>query len=294
MFRQMKYFISIVENNSFTEAAYENHISQSAISQQIKMLENELGTTLLKRKNRSFELTPAGDYFYRHGKALLEEFEQIKSETIRRGEDEELSLIIGYPKKYEGEELQEAIMEFSNLYPEVNISFVTGNHEDLFQQLISKKIDMKLSEQRRMFNADYCNYELKKASCYIEISSKDELSTKDKIEIKEIKRKSCILVASKEQRQSETDFYANTLKVSDRFLYADSLSQARMMVISGRGFIIVDEIGRLPEPKPGIKRIPLYNNMEPVTRNYFFCWTKEKSNYYVEEFAQLFKKILLK
>lgn len=290
----MKYFISIVDNNSFTEAAYENNISQSAISQQIKMLENELGTQLFIRKNRSFELTPAGDYFYRHGKALLEEFEQIKQETKRRGEDDELFLSIGYPQKYEGEELQDTIMEFSSIYPDVKISFVSGDHEELFQQLITHKIDMKLSEQRRMFNNDYNNYELKKAGCYIEISSKDELNTREKIDISDLKGKSCILVCSKEQRQEETKFYAETLKIADRFLYVDSISQARMMVISGRGFLVVDEIGKLPPTKSGIQRIPIYNGNEKIERNYFFCWTKDHSNYYIEEFANLFKKNLNK
>ena len=65
LFKQMQYFISIVKNNSFTEAAEENYISQSAISQGIKSLEDELGVKLLKRHNRGFTLTNAGEYFYK-------------------------------------------------------------------------------------------------------------------------------------------------------------------------------------------------------------------------------------
>ena len=57
-------------------------ISQSAISQQIKTLEQELGVTLLHRQGRSFTLTPVGNYFYRHGKAILKEVEQVKKEII--------------------------------------------------------------------------------------------------------------------------------------------------------------------------------------------------------------------
>lgn len=50
MLRQIRYFQSVVRNNSFSEAAEECHISQSAISQQIKALERELGFPLLERK----------------------------------------------------------------------------------------------------------------------------------------------------------------------------------------------------------------------------------------------------
>ena len=56
----MKYFQAVVHNNSFSKAAEECHISQSAISQQIQALERELGFHLLKRKNRKFILTSAG------------------------------------------------------------------------------------------------------------------------------------------------------------------------------------------------------------------------------------------
>ena len=63
MIRQMKYFQAVVHNNSFSKAAEECHISQSAISQQIQALERELGFHLLKRKNRKFILTSAGEYF---------------------------------------------------------------------------------------------------------------------------------------------------------------------------------------------------------------------------------------
>lgn len=63
MLKQLKYFQSVVRLGSFSAAAEENFISQSAISQQVQSLERELGFALLVRKNRSFSLTPAGEYF---------------------------------------------------------------------------------------------------------------------------------------------------------------------------------------------------------------------------------------
>ena len=52
LLRQMKYFAAVVECGSFTEAAEQCYISQSAISQQIRTLEKELGVELLHRGNR--------------------------------------------------------------------------------------------------------------------------------------------------------------------------------------------------------------------------------------------------
>ena len=72
LLKQMKYFLTVVDCESFTEAAEKNFISQSAISQQIKALGKELGVDLLKREGRQFSLTPAGEYFYRHGKGIID------------------------------------------------------------------------------------------------------------------------------------------------------------------------------------------------------------------------------
>lgn len=83
MIRQIKYFHSVIRNNSFSEAAEECHISQSAVSQQIQALENELGFKLLERKNRRFKLTPAGEYFYKRTLVLLDDFSRICSEALK-------------------------------------------------------------------------------------------------------------------------------------------------------------------------------------------------------------------
>ena len=59
MIKQIKYFQAIVRHQSFTKAAEECYISQSAISQQIQALEKELGIQLLKREKRKIKLTEA-------------------------------------------------------------------------------------------------------------------------------------------------------------------------------------------------------------------------------------------
>lgn len=134
LLRQMKYFVSVVECNSFTEAAEQCYISQSAISQQIQALEKELGVQLIHRENRKFSLTPAGEYFYGRSKDIIEDIENLRWETIRIGQDDELRLRIGYLRSYSGQELHQAVAEFSQLYPEVSISIVNGTHEELLMR----------------------------------------------------------------------------------------------------------------------------------------------------------------
>lgn len=82
LLRQIKYFVTVVDTGSFTEAAEECFISQSAISQQILSLEKELGVQLLVRSMRRFTLTEPGKYLYSHGKKLLGETEKLKNGNV--------------------------------------------------------------------------------------------------------------------------------------------------------------------------------------------------------------------
>lgn len=211
LFRQMKYFISVVECNSFTEAAEQCYISQSAISQQIRSLEKELGVELIHRENRSFTLTPAGKYFYEQSKGILNEVEDIRRETFRIGKDKELELKIGYLRCYSGQELHQAVAEFSRLYPEVSIHIVNGTHEELYDLLRFGGADLVLTDQRRAFSDKYANFQLLKCGCYAELSVRSPFAEQESVTMEELKRQACIPISSREQQNIEEDYYKNTL-----------------------------------------------------------------------------------
>ena len=61
--------------------------------------------------------------------------QHLRHETIRLGQDHELKLRIGYLRCYSGQELHQAVAEFSETYPEVSIDIVNGTHEELYDLL---------------------------------------------------------------------------------------------------------------------------------------------------------------
>ena len=288
----MKYFISVVECNSFTEAAEQCYISQSAISQQIRSLEKELGVELIHRENRRFTLTPAGEYFYEQSKGILNEVEDIRRETFRIGKDKEMELKIGYLRCYSGQELHQAVAEFSRLYPEVSIHIVNGTHEELYDLLRFGRADLVLTDQRRAFSDKYANFQLLKCGCYAELSVRSPLAEQESVTMEELKRQACILISSREQQNIEEDYYKNTLGFGGRFLFAENLEEGRLMVAGNRGFLPVERVGTLPPCGTGVKRLPVMERGQQLKRNYCLFWVKENASYYIEEFAEILRKLL--
>lgn len=292
LFRQMKYFISVVECSSFTEAAEQCYISQSAISQQIRSLEKELGVELIHRENRRFTLTPAGEYFYEQSKGILNEVEDIRRETFRIGKDKEMELKIGYLRCYSGQELHQAVAEFSRLYPEVSIHIVNGTHEELYDLLRFGGADLVLTDQRRAFSDKYANFQLFKCGCYAELSVRSPFAEQESVTMEELKRQACILISSREQQNIEEDYYKNTLGFGGRFLFAENLEEGRLMVAGNRGFLPVERVGTLSPCGTGVKRLPVMEQGQQLKRNYCLFWVKENASYYIEEFAEILRKLL--
>ena len=170
LLRQMKYFVAIADCDSFTEAAEQCYISQSAISQQMAALEAALGVKLFAREGRKFRLTVAGEYFCGKSKALLASAEEMCAETKRIGSDSELKLDIGYLASHYGYELQNAVVEFSRIYPEVMVNIFKGSHEALCRALKTGRANLVMSDQRRAFSDEYENYVLAQAPAYVDVS----------------------------------------------------------------------------------------------------------------------------
>lgn len=291
LLKQIEYFQAVIETGTFYHAAEKCKVSQSAISQQIIKLEQELGVKLLDRHNRTFSLTPAGEHFYRKSLIIASDIEQMKRETKRIADQDHAILRVGYYKGYHGNELSEAVAEFSSKYPTVEVKIMVGSHEELYRAMENDEIDLVLNDQRRAFSDRYHNEILSESHMYIEISHHNPLSRLDKIEIAELKNTPCILVINPAGQQEEQEYYKDIIGIRGDFLFADSVQEARLKIITGQGYMPVDVIGNPAWFDSTIDRIPLVRNGEAVRKTYCAFWRKDNSGYYIEDFAEILKRM---
>ncbi|HIV85224.1 MAG TPA: LysR family transcriptional regulator [Candidatus Monoglobus merdigallinarum] len=288
MLRQIKYFQAVVRTGSFSEAAEECHISQSAVSQQIKALEAELGFRLLDRNNRKLALTPAGEYFYKKSLVLAADFARLCSNAARIARGDDAVLKLGYLRSFSGREFHLALNDFTEKLPDVSVRLLPGNHEELFDLLRGGGADLVMSDQRRAFSDEYVNLILKTDGVYVELPASNAMSRLSSVTAQELKNIPCILVASKGQRENEQEYYRSVIGLRSEFIYAENLEEARLLVISGQGFMPA-EGGGANVAVAAVRRIPLFRDDRQITRNYCLFWKKDHTGAYIEEFAEILK-----
>lgn len=141
-FRQLKYFIAVAEELHFARAAARVHISQSPLSQQMKLLERHLGVTLFERDRRKVTLTPAGAEYLKHAKGMLNSAE-VAARSARQAALGEIGPVrLGYSiSALYSSVVLNAVMEFRCLYPKVDIHFTEPTTRSSIRALLAGEVD---------------------------------------------------------------------------------------------------------------------------------------------------------
>ncbi|HEY1374851.1 MAG TPA: LysR substrate-binding domain-containing protein [Candidatus Binatia bacterium] len=139
--KRLKYFVTVAEELHFGHAAKKLHMTQPPLSQQIQLLEHELGMTLFNRTRRRVELTSIGKVFLLEARALLQQSEDAVARTrrVQRGEAGRLS--IGWMPWSVLTPLPFMIREFCERFPDVHLDVHSLSAEAQLEALHEGTID---------------------------------------------------------------------------------------------------------------------------------------------------------
>lgn len=285
----LQYFYALVRYGSFTEAAEEMYISQSALSQHIKALEEELNVKLVERSGRKLELTEAGEYFYHHSRMVLTDYEKVCAETKRIANRGRESLSVGYLRSCDGLEVHHTVFEFRKRYPDMIIDTVETTSDRLSELLELGMIDIALCERKKVDLTKYIAYPIVTVNFLIEISSNDELAKRKCVAVDDLKYLSGILVANGAERETELSRIKDVHGFLNNFIFADNLREARMMAASGKGFIPMDGLGDPEYLKPSVSRVDLCKDGKPILQPYCGYWKVTNDKAYIKEFVDILR-----
>ena len=139
---QIRCVIAIMEHKTFLEAALSLNRSQSAVSKEIRKMEEELGAPLFVRTTRKVYLTPVGEDFVRCGMKILDAYDEICESVAKHREESSRQLRLGSIYFGQKNPLAPAIAHFINLHPSIEITVKDGTTSPLLHALMKNELDI--------------------------------------------------------------------------------------------------------------------------------------------------------
>ena len=143
--RHLRYFVVVAEEQNVTRAAERLHVSQPALSRQIRDLEEELGVALFQRTAKSVALTEAGKIFLNEARTVLLQAEKAVQTVRAVASGERGRLRIGYAPSLTVELLPKALRAFESATPGVRVTLHDLSTEECVQKLTARKLDVALT-----------------------------------------------------------------------------------------------------------------------------------------------------
>ncbi len=142
--RTMEYYLAVVREGNISAAAAALHVSQPALSRQIRDLEEELGAVLFERGNRRIKLTEEGMILRRRAEEMVRLMQMTRSEIGQADGNLSGEIHLGAGESLAFHVLSRIAGEIHRDYPDVRFSVTSGDTEDLMEQLSNGLIDAAL------------------------------------------------------------------------------------------------------------------------------------------------------
>lgn len=239
--RTLKTFCDVVELHSFSEAAKVNHLTQSAVSQQISHIESEYGVRMIERAQRNLTLTPAGEVFYRACKDILQRLEDVRLEIS------ELSNVVAGTIKVESiytiglHELPQYVKEFMSAYPDVQIHLTYRHSAEIYQDILSNMAHLGVVAQPQK-NRQLDIYPCWREKMVIIVYPSHRFAGKDSISITELDGEPFVTFERNIPTRKLIDKTLRQHQVQPKIVMTlDNIETIKRVVENGTGVSIVPE-----------------------------------------------------
>lgn len=291
---QLQYVLTASKHNNFSKAAEELFITQPTLSQQIRLLEEEIGMPLFFRHPKSVSLTPAGEEFVLYAKRItndmdalvhaMRDFRTLSKGSLRIG----ALWIMGYLS------LAEQLKAFSEQYPQIETYISINGSNFLLNQLLARETDaiFLLGSQNLYDQKEVYYFKLADDQFMVVVSKKNPLSRQDRIRISDLKDEKIIMPSPDSSIRKRIDQLFLSAGITPHIICESSQSDTSTQLAAGNFGISFSSSSIAAYLDDGRYRaIPL----EPlVTRPIYFAVLKRTMEYppiqalvrYFEEIAK--------
>ena len=255
--RQLRAFTAIAETGTFTAAAERVHVTQAAISMQIRQLERETGTRLFVRAPRRVLLTEAGEKLLERARLILREHDAALNELAAlTGADKGRLRIGSASAMVSGDPLPQILRKLKAAHGGVETSVMSGTSEDLVQRLMNGEID-----------AAFVSLPVEARGVQTELLNEDYLVAIASPHHKLAKQKVVSAYALSSEKLILGERGGNTRRLIDQFFAQAGVTPNVTMELSR-----LAAIKRMVEEDMGVGIVPLQSVQEEVAKGTLVRW----------------------
>ncbi|KGM28153.1 transcriptional regulator CynR [Photorhabdus luminescens] len=224
LLRHINYFLAVAEHHSFTRAATALHVSQPALSQQIKQLEETLGAQLFDRTGRTMRLTDAGEVYFRYARRALQDLEEGKRAIHDVSDLSRGSLRVAVTPTFTTYLIGPLVKSFHNLYPNITLTVREMSQERIEELLVDDELDVGIAFDE-IHSPDIDAQRLLVETLALVVGKEHPLAKCRTMSLKALNNESLVLLTSEFATRKQIDRYCRQNDICPRVLMeANSLS----------------------------------------------------------------------
>jgi len=282
--QSVRYFVTLAQTLNFTRTAEIHYISQTAISQQIKLLEDELHVKLFSRNSHQVKLTPAGNAFYGYALKILN-LVDMAEEHVKNVEEQETSLDITFLPGTEGA-LTEYFGNYKEQYPNSALHFHRAESEQALLKVKHMDTDVAFTlEMYPVQDPALSKTPVKSFQMFVVTSNKSRFAQFTSLHRSQLKDELLISqIASKKEWASITKDFNEAGTDPKHVLFVDSIESMLLELSYNNGYAILSEpvLDTIPQSL-NLASIPLENEKIPL----YAYWNTNNTNIALERFLSL-------
>ncbi|TXL63694.1 LysR family transcriptional regulator [Cerasibacillus terrae] len=275
MDQQLQVFVTVAEKKNFTRAAEKLHMTQPAVSQYIRQLEEEIGTRLLERTNKYVRLNKAGEIVYHHAKEILGIYTKMQHLVDDLIHQTKGSLSIGASFTFGEYVLPQLIAQLRHTYPDIQASVLIGNTAKIADLVMAHQLDIGIVEgafegkqlKERKFAKD---------AMYIIASANHVLVKQEKVTQADLEKEMWIIREQGSGTREATISMLQDIGISPKEQMTFSSTQSiKQAVEAGLGITLLSKWAVQKELKAGdlkiifVQGLPFYRSFSIITRSPF-------------------------
>ncbi len=260
--QKVQSLLKVAQLKSYTEAARQLSLTQPAVSQHIRQLEEEIGIKIFDRVNNELLITPEGEIAVHYAERMSTLYDNMRS-AIAKEKSGVSSLSVGITHTSESNPIAEALAKYTAEHSGVHIKMVTDTISNLYEKLKTFEIDLAIVEGRSSDSS--FRYTLLDTDCLMLVTRVGHpLEKKGLVTVDELKKEKLILrlASSNTQNLFVSHLQSNNIDIADFnvILEVDNVATIKDLVRRNFGVSVLPQSACLDELKKGkIAALPIEN-----------------------------------